>query len=448
MRRRIRARLDTLHRDPLLKRLFHGSAVSMSVRVAGMVLALLSHLILSRTMGATEYGSYVIALGWAMVLVIPSRLGLDNSVLRFATIYREEHRTAALRGLIGFSLAAITLASVLIAAGMLLARAVGVGPLRDIDVMLLLGVASLILPLAVLGWLSALIRTAHLIMASQFYEQVLRPFLLIVGLTVVLITGRSLDAAGAMLLTSGTVAIALLGIGVHARKTFGPMSAVQPSFEDRGLWLSVGGVLSLMAIAQELLNQTELILLGILANPVEAAHFAVAWRLASLVQFGLAAIVLVSGPLIASAYRRNDRTELARIARLTARISTLFAIVMASGLAVAGESALGLFGRGFEQAYPALLVLLAGGLVNAFTGSVGYYLVLTGHQRVALNIMLSAVMVSVAVNASLIPSMGATGSAIASAVALSFWNLAMLIYVRRRLGIDASAVGLKPITTA
>jgi O-antigen/teichoic acid export membrane protein len=444
MRRRIRSGLDTFHGDLLLKRLFHGSAVSMLVRVAGMVLALLSHLILSRAMGASEYGSYVIALGWAMVLVIPARLGLDNNVLRFATIYREEHRIGALHGLIRFSLAAIALASMLIAGGLLLARAVGVGPLRDVNVMLLLGVASIILPLAVLGWLSALIRTAHRILASQFYEQVLRPFLLIVGLGVVLVAGRSLDAAGAMLLTGGTVAIALAGIAVHARKTFGPMRAVQRSFEDRRLWLSVSGVLFVMAIARELLNQIDLILLGILANTVEAAHFAVAWRLASLVQFGLVAIVLVSAPLIASAYQRKDLAELARIARLTARISILFALVMAIVLAVAGEWALGLFGPGFDQAYPALLILLAGGLVSAFTGSVGYYLILTGHQRAALYILVVALMVSVALNTLLIPPLGAIGSAIASAVALSLLNLGMLIYVRRKLGIDASALGRSP----
>ena len=38
---------------------------------------------------------------------------------------------------------------------------------------------------------------------------------------------------------------------------------------------------------------------------------------------------------------------------------------------------------------------------------------------------------------------GIVGSAIASVVAVSCWNLSMLVYVRRVLGIDASAIGLK-----
>lgn len=430
-----------MREDQLLSRLFHGSAVSMSVRVAGLVLAFVSHLLLSRAMGASEYGSYVIALGWAMVLVIPARLGLDNSVLRFATIYREEHRLGALRGLILFSLTAIGIASAAIAGALLLARAANIGPLSAIDFALLFGVAAMIPALAALGWLSALIRTAHRILASQFYEQMLRPFLLIAVLVAVLIAGRRLDAATAMLLTSATVAVALAGIAIHARTTLEPMRSVAPVFEERRQWLSVSWVLVLMAIVQELLNQVDLILLGILADATQAAHFAAAWRLASLVPFGLAAIVMVSGPLIASAHQRADRAELARIARLNSRFSTLFAVVMAILLAALGKPALGLFGPSFDQAYPALLILLAGGLVSSFTGPVGYLLIMTGHQRSALAILAGSLLLSVTLNLLLVPALGATGSAIASAATVVAWNLAMLLAVRRLLGIDPSALG-------
>jgi O-antigen/teichoic acid export membrane protein len=50
-------------------------------------------------------------------------------------------------------------------------------------------------------------------------------------------------------------------------------------------------------------------------------------------------------------------------------------------------------------------------------------------------------------NLLLIPKFGALGAAIASSTALSAWNLAMMFYVRRKLGLDATALGRAPVGT-
>jgi O-antigen/teichoic acid export membrane protein len=416
----------------------------MAVRVVGLALAFTTHLILSRVLGASQYGAYAIALGWAMVLAIPARLGLDNSVLRFATIYREEGRGSDFRGLIIFSLASISALSLIIAGALLAAKQIGFGPLRKIEMSLLIGMAMLIPFSAMLGWTSSLVRTANRIFAAQFYEQALRPALLIGALLLFVGTGGRLDAAGAMLLTGATAGIAMICLGLHARTSFAEIPLGPASLEHRGEWLSVSWVLFLMAGVQELLNQIDVILLGILADATEAAHFAAAWRLSSIVPFGLVAVVTVSGPLIASAYHRGDMGELARIARLSARFATLVSLVIALALAALGRPALGLFGPGFSNATPALLILLAGGLVNSATGSVGYLLIMTGHQRAALAIFTAALLLSVLANIMLIPRFGAIGSAMASSLALASWNVTMAIYARRRIGIDASIFGLVP----
>lgn len=435
--------LANLPDDQLLNHLLKGSAVSMAVRVIGTIAALASHLVLSRFLGPREYGHYVIALGWAMVLVIPARLGLDNAALRFATVYREEGRSGALRALVLVSLTAITA----ISAGLtilLLGLKLGDAPfLRDVDLGLLVWVAALVFPLAILGWLSALIRTAHRIFAAQFYEQVLRPVLLIAALALFVLAGARLDAGNAMFLTVACTAVAMVGIALHTGYIFGNLRGAAPDFGERRLWLSVSWVLLLMSIFQEMSNQLEVILLGILADATPAAHFSAAWRLASLVPFGLMAIATVSSPLIASAHRRGDTEAMARLARLNARFSFAFGLVTAALLAILGRVLLGAFGPSFVQAYPALLILLVGGLVNAFTGSVGYFLLMTGHQMAALTILMASLTLGLALNVLLIPLLGVTGSAIASASCLSLWNLAMIVYVRRTQGIDATAIGLR-----
>lgn len=421
--------------NPILR----NSLTSMSLRVFGLLLAFGSQVLLSNMLGAAQYGSYVIALGWAMVLTIPARVGLDNAALRFATIYREQEEYSKLHGLIRFSLLVMLAVSALMAALLLAAKATGLPPLRRIDSLLIAAVACLILPQAVLGWLSALVRAANRIFAAQFYEQVLRPSMLIVALCIFWMTGP-LDAGAAMLLTAAMVAIAALCVGWQAARIFRTARAEVPSYEDRRTWLSVGWVLFLMAAVQELLNQINVILLGLLANATAAAHFAAAWRLSSLVAFGLVAITTVCGPLIASAHNRDDRPELARIARLNARVSTAFALAAVFVLILVGRPALGLFGPGFSEAYPTMLILLIGGLANAFTGSAGYFLALTGHHKSALVILSGALVVNILVSFALIPGLGSTGSAIGSTSASILWNIAMVFHVRRLIGVDPTPI--------
>lgn len=416
----------------------------MAVRVIGMIVALASHLVLSRLLGAQEYGRYVIALGWAMMLVVPARLGLDNTTLRFATVYREEGRSGALRALMLTSLATITAVSVGLAILLLGLKLAEAPFLEGVEFSLLTWVAAMVFPLAVLGWLSALARTIRKIFASQFYEQVLRPMLLIASLAMFMWVGIHLDSRTAMLLTVACTAAAMIGLAVHTGRAFTSLSHAAPDFGEWRLWFSVSWAVLLMSIVQEISNQMEIILLGILADATAAAHFSAAWRLASLVSFALVAIATVSGPFIASAHRRADIEEMARIAKLNARLSFGFAVIMAILLAALGRMLLGAFGPSFVQAYPALLILLAGGVVNAFTGSAGYFLLMTGHQNAALAIMAVSLLLGLVLNIFLIPVFGLTGSAIASASCVLFWNLTMLICVRRKLGIDASALALKP----
>ena len=117
----------------------------------------------------------------------------------------------------------------------------------------------------------------------------------------------------------------------------------------------------------------------------------------------------------------------------------MFATMVAVALAVAGPWALRLFKPEFHASYPVLLILLVRTLINAATGSVGYLMILTGHERAALKILVGTLAGTALLELFLIPHMAQ--SAQQSAVGIAGWNLAMLVYVRINLRVDASFVG-------
>lgn len=92
-----------------------------------------------------------------------------------------------------------------------------------------------------------------------------------------------------------------------------------------------------------------------------------------------------------------------------------------------------------EMACP-LRILAGAQWINTLTGSVGTILAMTGHHRELSWILTIAAVLDVALCLVLIPWMGPTGAAIATGIAVVFWNLAAWGVVKWRLGINASVI--------
>jgi O-antigen/teichoic acid export membrane protein len=439
----IARQLQRLLNDPLSGGVLRASAVSMSVRTAGLAIAFLSHMLISRTIGASAYGQYSIALGWALILVIPARLGVDQTVLRYGSIYLEEGNVAALKGLIRFALLMMLSSSTLVMLVLVGQSQLGWGLFSMFSPGTVLWIGALIFALAALGLYSALIRSAKRVLASQFYEQVLRPGALIALIGIASVAGMRLTAESALILTVIAAATALAAIVIHFHRIAPSTRSHVADKADRREWIAVGWPLLLMNVVQEILNQIDVILLGHLADTTASGLYAAAWRLASLVPFALISLSFISAPMIATAYRRQDFEELARIARINAWLAFGFSVAMAAFLAAIGALALRQFGEGFEAAYPALLILLGSGIVSAFTGSVGYLMTMTGRQNPALLSACAALVTNIALNLTLIPRLGIIGSAIAATSSMAVYNLLMWIHVRRTMGIDASVIAMR-----
>ena len=95
---------------------------------------------------------------------------------------------------------------------------------------------------------------------------------------------------------------------------------------------------------------------------------------------------------------------------------------------------MGLFGDGYEQGALLLSIMAVGQFINVATGSVGYLLNMSGHERDFRRVTFFAGPLTVILSVLLIQHYGVLGAAIATAVGLSVQNLGALLMVRKRLG--------------
>jgi len=213
--------------------------------------------------------------------------------------------------------------------------------------------------------------------------------------------------------------------------------AVAPHTEAR-TWMRTAWPLWAVAGMRFLLNQTDILLLGVLLGTTTAGIYGAASRLARLVTFGLAAANSISAPLISELHTQGDRRSLQRMVTLTSWGTTLWSVVFAAALALGAPLLLSLYGDEFRAGAPVLLVLAAGQIVNGATGPVGYLLNMTGHERVNARIIGCVVFGNVVLSAPAILLFGPVGAAGVTATLGGVKNLWTWWAVRRRLGINSS----------
>ncbi|MFZ0029915.1 MAG: hypothetical protein WAK72_27590 [Pseudolabrys sp.] len=103
-----------------------------------------------------------------------------------------------------------------------------------------------------------------------------------------------------------------------------------------------------------------------------------------------------------------------------------------------GSTVLRLFGPGFEQGYPVLLVLTLGQLVITFVGPVENLLNMTGHHVVTARVQTTSAIVAVVFGLVSTRIWGSVGTAVAFSAAVALGNAGLTIFVVRKLEIYPS----------
>lgn len=419
--------------------LVRGAGSFALVRGLATVLGLLQQVLLARLMGAETFGTFVYALAWLTLLGLLCRAGFDQSSLRFVSSFMASERWGLLRGYLSGASSLVVVCSLAVAA----AAAAGLtlaGHLLDPALEATLWVGLLLLPSQALArvW-SFMLRALRHVVSAQFAMMVLHPSLLIALLAAAVGLGvEQLGAATGMGLYTGamvgTLALTLLALGRALPHQLRGAVSERHSRE----WIGVALPMVAIAGVSLVMQQTGVLMLGALAEPVDVGNFAAASRVAIAITLALQAVNFWATPMIADLHERGQRAELQHLVRVAARLIFGATLVFTLGVVVLGREILDLFGPEFRAGYTALLILCAGSLVNALAGPVGSLMTMTGQQTTAAVILGVNAAANVALSAILVPRYGVEGAAVATAVTTAGWNLGMAVAAWKRLGLRAT----------
>ena len=285
----------------------------------------------------------------------------------------------------------------------------------------------------------SVLRGLQVQLIAQFLEGVFRSVLLIILVLLAWWRTSNFHAGSALdQYVIATAATVLFGIALVYLKRPADLILNRPEFRSRE-WMSTSTALLFTGGMHLLHSQADILVLGAMRPPNEVAHYGVASRISGLLAMGLGAVTVIVAPKMAEMHGHNEsRDKFQSYLRDATRLLMIFTLGLGGILTLIGIPILSLFGEEYIVAYWPLVVLIVGRAIDSGAVPTGQLMAMTGRLwQVSIIVLLSA-MVNLAMNVLLIPPLGAMGAAIATAISFFIWNIALLIYAWRQLGLNPS----------
>lgn len=409
------------------------SIYNLFLKGVAVLVALANQIILARCMSTDEFGLYAIAIAWVSFLSVVGGCGMPLATVRFLPQYRDRNDQSAVRGFVWDAISICIAGSTIV-----MMVFVGIDALIGEPIENALAGAPLVLLICLFTFATGSLQSMRLPLRAEILGNIVRPSaiaLLIVGYALLV---EPPNSARALLLTCIATAVALVPTVVSAIRSLPGDLAGPRDTSDRRMWLASGLAFLVPMSAMTLIERLDIMLLGMLLGPAEAGTYAVAARLAQMVGLAMVSVNALLGPMAAELIGRKDQPGLQRLLANGSILNFGLAAVVAMMLIGAGPWVLLIFGSSFVGAGPAMEILAIGHVLQAGLGAAGGILALAGRNRAVIISMLVAVCVHPVLCLLLIPALGQTGAALATAVTTGTLALALALIAGNILKVDTS----------
>jgi len=406
--------------------------LGLCVRGAAAIAGFLISLVVARQLGAEQAGYYFLVFNLVMVLAAVSRVGLDNTVVRFTAVASGQPQSGqdgVSAVLFKSSLVSLLVSSFVAVSVWFSARFLAESFFNKPDLMpVLQNMAPGIVFLSLFTLFAMSLQGQGRATASVFTVNICVNLLLGGGFAVFAVSNAA-DAAVVYVYASfGTVLFGILILRRRVCVTWTSGSWRELFNSCLPLWLVV--------IMSQLSIYGAQFVAGVWLEGEDLAQLAVAQRVAMLMSSVLLVVNLVVAPMFADLYAKDSHAELQSLVRWCSRLLYIATIPLAIVFLGFAELIMGIFGDGFVEGDNVLRILVIGQLVNVIAGSVGMLLVMSGHEKAYRNIAIVTGPLSVVLALLLVPVFGVLGAANAAAIAMIVHNVLAVIAVKRRLAIN------------
>lgn len=391
-------------------------------KIGFQIINFVSSIILARFLGPAMLGMYQLGLVTIQILSMVSLLGFDRGLVRFIPIFNLEHK-GKIKKLITDAFFIITAFSVLLAAfcyfqaellAQLFFHSAAMAPV--------LRVFSIYIPiLTIFGFGVAMLRGFKRADLESFYDNLFAPTLFIAFLLLILFVGGQLLEVILARVVSRIISIVC--ILYFLVKNFGSIFKEKATPYDRKVFFSYSIPLLLISLIYFAIGKINILLLGYFLDSGQVGIYSVLMYIATLGVFGLQAVNTIFAPYISEIYQTGNLDSVEKLLKVLTRWIFNFSLLIFVIIAIYHQELLQIYGPEYKIGSRALIILAIGHLVNAFTGSTGSILLMTGKQHWEIINSVAILALNVLANIFFIPRYGLDGAAIAFSLAIGIINI-------------------------
>lgn len=417
--------------ETLRARLIRGAAGVGGFKLLSLPIALVTSVLLARTLGVDGYGVYSYVLGLVFLFALPAYAGLPPFLVREVSNYHRAESTGLLNGLIRRAhQVALTLgiAITLAVLGFATWKAWRGG---DEEAYLIL-IAALMIPfLAIIQVRAAILQGLTFVIQSRISDMLVRPVVFLIVVLVLFFVG-GLNPFSALFAQLTAIVVTLGVVSILLKRQMKGLH-IGPVYHDKR-WKK--SVLPFSAIAGVSYLNSELIipLVGLLASSSEVAYFKVAISIAILVSAPLTIVEATIHPHVTRVFASGEKVRLFRMVSLAGVAALLVSLPLVVLLIVFGQEVLAfVYGLEYSDAYWPLAIIVIGFLIVNLIGPSMLLLHATDYENDALVISVVGAGLTVLLCIILIPEKGAVGAALAITISKVARALAFRIWAQLRI---------------
>ncbi|CAH0993309.1 hypothetical protein SIN8267_03457 [Sinobacterium norvegicum] len=408
----------------------------MLVNLAGVAVGFLLQLFLTNSLPIDVYGTYAFYVSLTGFSVVVAKFGSDLSANRYLPSIIESDNLKLFNHFNLRAVILVALMSLLISLLYALLQYIGSSSLVEISFLVFF---LIIILFSVSQYFCAVIQAIGLSIYSQSILNVCRPiiFLGMVLISVNIYSDSDISSVMTMYGISSGVCIIIASVIIYKNLPQGAGSLLNVDKRvDFSTWLKTSASLSLVVFLNLIVNQFDLLYLGISGSAIDVAKYNVMLRVSTFVQFPTVAAGLVLAPKIALAWDKGERKKLEQL--ISTIVAPAFALCVLIALAIIffSEEIFQLFGGEYSINNSDLVIVISARLINAIGGISGYIMTMTGNHKDAIKVLVVASLVSISFSSLLIPEFGIEGAVYVNLAASMCWVLMMSYFVVVRTGIS------------
>ena len=422
--------------DNNLKELIKGSSSAFILKIAGMLFSYASMLFITRFYGAEEWGLYSLGFTVLSIAVVIPVFGFDNALIRLiAEINQKSKNTSIVSVLLKASLVTVILSLVVILSIDYFSDFITHSILKQkgFEPFLLL-VRIAVLPMALLILMSVVFQSYKRIIQFMLFKSVLLSCLFFVFLCafyVFEIDVRVFEIYIYAIISSFIIAFITIVYFIRSKNMVRNTEDTSFSLKDI-IYLSFPMMLS--SSFALLMGWTDILMLSYFKTPKDIGIYSSALKLAAITLIVLASVNSISSPKFAEFFSKKDFKGLKDVVQKSTKLMFFTSAPVLLIFILFPKTILGIFGSEFVSGYIVLILLCIARFVNSISGSVGHLMQMTNNQNTYQFVIIIAFFINLILNILLIPEFGINGAALSSSIAMIFWNVTLVIIIKKRLG--------------